>query len=127
MKGKIRNMLLIMLAAIVPLAFTSCELDGPLSHFKIVVNDRLDYLPMENILEIEAMNKELSSVPYEKDDAIKCFDKVCDSLQGYYDEHRGALIWDNLDFEVCLYNTTNGKGTGEGQLVKSRVITYRCE
>ena len=127
MKGKISNLLLIMLAAIVPLAFTSCELDGPLSHYKIVVNDRLDYLPRESVLEIDAANKELSSVPYEKDDAIERFDIVCNNLQNYYDMHRGALIWDNLSFEVCLYNTTNGKGVGEGQLVKSRVITYRCE
>lgn len=127
MKGKIKNMLLIMLAAFLPLAFTSCELDGPLAHFRIVVNDRLDYLPLENILEIETVNEEFASVPCEKEDAIERFNKVCNNLQNYYDENSGTLIWDNLSIEICLYNTTSDKGVGEGLLVKSRIVTYRCE
>lgn len=127
MKGKIKNMLLIMLAALVPLAFTSCEVDGPMAHYKVVVNDRLDYLPHESVLELNALNEELASVPFEKDDAIGRFNKYCSNLQNYFDENRGELIWDNLNIELCLYNTTSGKGVGEGQLVRSRIVTYRCE
>lgn len=127
MKGKIKNMLLIMLAAFLPLAFTSCEVDGPMAHYKVVVNDRLDYLPHESLLELNALNEELASVPFEKDDAIGRFNKYCSNLQNYFDENRGELIWDNLNIELCLYNTTSGKGVGEGQLVKSRIVTYRCE
>lgn len=127
MKGKIKNMLLIMLAAFLPLAFTSCEVDGPMAHYKVVVNDRLDYLPHESVLELNALNEELASVPFEKDDAIGRFNKYCSNLQNYFDENRGELIWDNLNIELCLYNTTSGKGVGEGQLVRSRIVTYRCE
>ena len=127
MKTEIKNILFVMLAALLPLAFTSCELDGPLAHFKIVVNDRLDYLPHESVLELETLNNELASVPYEKEDALECFNKYCNRLQGYYDENRGNLIWDDLNIELCLYNTTSDKGVGEGLLVKSRVITYRCK
>lgn len=127
MKGKIKNMLLIMLAAFLPLAFTSCEVDGPMAHYKVVVNDRLDYLPHESVLELNALNEELASVPFEKDDAIGRFNKYCSNLQNYFDENRGELIWDNLNIELCLYNITSGKGVGEGQLVKSRIVTYRCE
>lgn len=127
MKGKIKNMLLIMLAALVPLAFTSCEVDGPMAHYKVVVNDRLDYLPHESVLELNDLNEELASVPFEKDDAIGRFNKYCSNLQNYFDENRGALIWDNLSIEICLYNTTSDKGVGEGLLVKSRIVTYRCE
>ena len=120
-------MLLIMLATFLPLAFTSCEVDGPMAHYKVVVNDRLDYLPHESVLELNALNEELASVPFEKDDAIGRFNKYCSNLQNYFDENRGELIWDNLNIELCLYNTTSGKGVGEGQLVKSRIVTYRCE
>lgn len=127
MKGKIKNMLLIMLAAFLPLAFTSCEVDGPMAHYKVVVNDRLDYLPHESVLELNALNEKLASVPFEKDDAIGRFNKYCSNLQNYFDENRGELIWDNLNIELCLYNTTSGKGVGEGQLVRSRIVTYRCE
>lgn len=127
MKKEIRNILFIMLVALLPLAFTSCELDGPLAHFRIVVNDRLDYIPQDIIFEIENVNEEFASVPCEKEDAIERFNKVCNNLQIYYDENSGALIWDNLSIEICLYNTTSDKGVGEGLLVKSRIVTYSCE
>ena len=120
-------MFFIILVALLPLAFTSCEVDGPMAHYKVVVNDRLDYLPHESVLELNALNEELASVPFEKDDAIGRFNKYCSNLQNYFDENRGELIWDNLNIELCLYNTTSGKGVGEGQLVKSRIVTYRCE
>lgn len=108
----------------VTLVFFSCELDGPVSHYKIVVNDRLMYIPQENILEIETVNKEFAAVPCEKGEAIERFNEVCSNLQNYYDDNRGLLIWDNLIFEICLYNTTSDKGIGEGLLVKSHIITY---
>lgn len=127
MKCGIKNMLYAMLVALLPLAFASCELDGPRAHYKVVVNDRLDYLPHESVLELEALNEELASVPYEKEDAVDTFNRYCNSLQNYYDESRGKLVWDNLDIELCLYNITSDKGVGEGLLVKSRIISYRCE
>ena len=85
------------------------------------------YIPQENKLEIETVNKDFAAVPYEKDEAIERFNEVCSNLQNYYDENRGLLIWDNLNFEMCLYNTTSDKGIGEGLLVKSRIITYRSK
>ncbi len=115
-----------MLATIMSPAFTSCELDGPVAHYQIVVNDRLTYLPQESLLELETLNKELATTPCEKDDAIKRFNAFCNNLQAYYDENRGKLIWDNLKFEICLYNTTSDKGVGDGELVTSRIITYFC-
>lgn len=127
MKTQMNKMFFIMLVALLPLAFTSCEVDGPMAHYKVVVNDRLDYLPHESVLELNALNEELASVPFDKDDAIGRFNKYCNNLQNYFDENRGQLIWDDLNIELCLYNTTSGKGVGEGQLVKSRIITYRCE
>lgn len=120
-------MLYAMLVALLPLAFASCELDGPRAHYKVVVNDRLDYLPHESVLELEALNEELASVPYEKEDAVVTFNRYCNSLQNYYDESRGKLVWDNLYIELCLYNITSDKGVGEGLLVKSRIVSYRCE
>ena len=122
-----KKIILTIVLLCVTLLFASCELDGPVSHYKIVVNDRLMYIPQENILEIETVNKEFAAVPCEKDEAIERFNEVCSNLQNYYDENRGLLIWDNLNFEMCLYNTTSDKGIGEGLLVKSRIITYRCE
>lgn len=127
MEKKIKQYIKVLLVALLPLAFTSCEVDGPMAHYKVVVNDRLDYLPHESVLELNALNGELASVPFEKDDAIGRFNKYCSNLQNYFDENRGELIWDNLNIELCLYNTTSGKGVGEGQLVKSRIVTYRCE
>ena len=121
-----KKLLFAILVAILPLAFTSCKLDGPMAHYKIVVNDRLDYLPLESILELEALNKELSVVPYQKIDAVELFENYCNALQAYFDENHGKLIWDNLNIDLCLYNTTSYKGVGEGLLVESRVITYRC-
>ena len=125
MKRTIKNILFAMLVALLPLAFASCELDSPMAHYKVVVNDRLDYLPHESVIELEALNEELASVPYEKDDAVGRFNKYCSNLQNYFDENRGKLIWDDLNIELCLYNTTSDKGVGEGQLVISRIITYR--
>ena len=108
-------------------AFTSCELDGPVAHFTISVNDRLTYLPQESITEMAALNDDFATTPCEKDDAIKRFNAFCNNLQAYYDENRGKLIWDDLKFEICLYNTTSGKGVGEGELVASYIISYLCE
>gem|GEM_PF-5755123 len=68
-----------------------------------------------------------AATPCEKDDAIKCFNAFCNNLQAYYDDNRGKLIWDDLKFEICLYNTTSGEGVGEGELVTSRIISYLCE
>ena len=122
-----KKLILTIVLLCVTLLFASCELNGPVSHYKIVVNDRLMYIPQENILEIETVNKDFAAVPYEKDEAIERFNEVCSNLQNYYDENRGLLIWDNLNFEMCLYDTTSDKGIGEGLLVKSRIITYRSK
>lgn len=122
-----KNVFLTLLLAFVSLAFTSCELDGPLSHYRIVVNDRLMYIPQENIVEIETVNENFAAFPCEKSEAIECFNKVCSNLQNYYNKNQGLLIWGNLSFEMCLYNTTSDKGVGEGLLIKSCLITYSCE
>ena len=116
-----------MLVTLMSSAFTSCELDGPVAHYLIVVNDRLTYLPQESIAEMEVLNDDFATTPCEKDDAIKRFNILCNNLQAYYNENRGKLIWDNLSFEICLYNTTSDKGVGEGELVTSRIISYLCE
>lgn len=121
-----KKLLFAILVLALPLAFTSCEIDGPMAHYKIVVNDRLDYLPRESVIELESLNAELATVPYQKNDVIELFNNYCNGLQSYFDEHRGELIWDNLNIEISLYNTTNDKGVGEGLLVESRVVTYRC-
>lgn len=91
------------------------------------VNDRLTYLPQESVTEMAALNENFAATPCEKDDAIKRFNAFCNNLQAYYDDNRGKLIWDDLKFEICLYNTTSGKGVGEGELVTSRIISYLCE
>ena len=118
---------MVMLVTIMSPAFTSCELDGPVAHFTVSVNDRLTYLPQESITEMAALNEDFAATPCEKDDAIKRFNAFCNNLQAYYDDNRGKLIWDDLKFEICLYNTTSGKGVGEGELVTSRIISYLCE
>ena len=118
---------MVMLVALMSPAFTSCELDGPVAHFTISVNDRLTYLPQESITEMAALNDDFATTPCEKDDAIKRFNVFCNNLQAYYDENRGKLIWDDLKFEICLYNTTSGKGVGEGEIVASHIISYLCE
>lgn len=127
MEKRIKQYIKVLLVALVPLAFTACEINGPMSHYEIVVNEQMTFLPIESILEVETVNREFAAVPCEKVDAIERFDKFCNNLQNYYDEKRGALIWGDLNFDVCLYNKTNYNGKGEGLLVKSRVITYRCE
>ena len=124
MEKKIKQYIKVLLVALVPLAFTACEINGPMSHYEIVVNEKMTFLPIESIVEVETVNKEFAAVPCEKDEAIERFNEVCSNLQNYYDENRGLLIWDNLNFEMCLYNTTSDKGIGEGLLVKSRIITY---
>lgn len=127
MEKIIKAVIKVMLVALVPLTFASCELDGPLSYYEIVVNEKMIYLPVESADEIEKANKELSTVPCEKDDAIERFERICSDLQNYYDEKRGKLIWGDLNFDISLYNKTNYNGVGEGVLVKSRVITYRSD
>ena len=118
---------MVMLVALMSPAFTSCELDDPMAHFIISVNDRLTYLPQESVMEMAALNDYFATTPCEKDYAIKLFNAFCNNLQAYYDEKRGKLIWDDLKFEICLYNTTSGKGVGEGELMASRIISYLCE
>ena len=51
-----KKLILTIVLLCVTLLFASCELNGPVSHYKIVVNDRLMYIPQENILEIETVN-----------------------------------------------------------------------
>ena len=119
--------IMLMLAALVPLTFVSCELNGPLSIYEIVVNDNINYLPPETRNEIAELNQEFATNAREKEYALARFDKICNELQAYYDENRGKLIWDDLNFDISLYNTSNYRGTGEGLLVKSRIITYSWE
>ena len=127
MEKKIKQYIKALLVALVPLAFASCELDGPLSHFEIVVNERLTYLPPETLKELTVVNSDFKANPCEKEYAVACFDKLCNDLQRYYDENQGKLIWSDLSFDIALYNKTNYQGTGEGLLVKNRVITYSNE
>ena len=122
-----KNIFMVMLVTLMSPAFTSCELDGPVAHFVVSVNDRLTYLPQESIAEMAALNEDFAANPCEKDDAIKRFNAFCNNLQAYYDDNRGKLIWDDLKFEICLYNTTGGEGVGEGELMTSRIISYLCE
>ena len=124
MEKKIKQYIKVLLVALVPLAFAACEINGPLSHYKIVVNEKMIYIPADMQLQLAELNRELSTVPYEKKDAIERFDDFCYSLQSYYDDNQGMLIWNDLVFDVSLYNTTSDKGTGEGLLVKSHIITY---
>ena len=127
MEKKIKQYIKVLLVALVPLAFAACEINGPLAHYKVIVNEKMIYIPSDMQLQLAELNRELSTVPYEKKDAIERFDDFCYSLQSYYDDNQGMLIWSDLVFDVSLYNTTSDKGTGEGLLVKNRIITYRCE
>ena len=127
MEKKIKQYIKVLLVALVPLAFASCEINGPLSHYEIVINEQMIYIPSDMQLQLADLNREMAAVPREKKDAIELFDEFCYSLQSYYDDNQGMLIWSDLIFDVSLYNTTNYQGIGEGLLVKSRIITYRCE
>lgn len=127
MEKKIKQYIKALLVALVPLAFASCEINGPLSHYEIVINEQMIYIPSDMQLQLADLNREMAAVPREKKDAIELFDEFCNSLQSYYDDNQGVLIWSDLVFDVSLYNTTNYQGIGEGLLVKSRIITYRCE
>ena len=127
MEKKIKQYIKVLLVALVPLAFTACEINGPMSHYEIVINEKMIYIPADKQLQLAELNRELATVPYEKKDAIELFDEFCYSLQSYYDDNQGVLIWSDLVFDVSLYNTTSDKGTGEGLLVKSRIITYHSK
>ena len=127
MEKKIKQYIKVLLVALVPLAFASCEINGPLAHYKVIVKGKMIYIPSDMQLQLAELNREFSTVPYEKKDAIERFDDFCYSLQSCYDDNQGMLIWSDLVFDVSLYNTTSDKGTGEGLLVKNRIITYRCE
>jgi hypothetical protein len=127
MEKKIKQYIKALLVALVPLAFASCEINGPLAHYKVVVNEKMIYIPSDMQLQLAELNREFKTVPYEKKDAIERFDDFCYSLQSYYDDNQGMLIWGNLVFDVSLYNTTSDKGTGEGLLVKSHIITYHSK
>jgi hypothetical protein len=127
MEKKIKQYIKALLVALVPLAFASCEINGPLAHYKVIVNEKMIYIPADMQLQLAELNREFSTVPYEKKDAIERFDDFCYSLQSYYDDNQGMLIWGNLVFDVSLYNTTSDKGTGEGLLVKSHIITYHSK
>lgn len=127
MEKKIKQYIKALLVALLPLAFAACEINGPLAHYKVVVNEQMIYIPSNMQLQLAELNKELATVPYEKKDAIERFDEFCYSLQSYYDDNQGLLIWNDLVFDVSLYNTTSDKGTGEGLLVKSCIIRYSNE
>lgn len=127
MEKKIKQYIKALLVALVPLAFASCEINGPLAHYKVIVNEKMIYIPADIQLQLAELNREFSTVPYEKKDAIERFDDFCYSLQSYYDDNQGMLIWSDLVFDVSLYNTTSDKGTGEGLLVKSHIITYHSK
>ena len=127
MEKKIKQYIKVLLVALVPLAFASCEINGPLSHYEIVINEQMIYIPSDMQLQLADLNREMAAVPREKKDAIELFDEFCYSLQSYYDDNQGVLIWSDLVFDVSLYNTTNYQGIGEGLLVKSRIITYHSK
>ena len=127
MEKKIKQYIKALLVALVPLAFSACEFNGPLAFFEMVVNEDKTYIPLEILNEMDETNRPLSTVPMEREDAIGLFDAVCDRLQNYYDANKGKLIWNDLCFDISLFNTTDYKGTGQGLLVKSRIITYSNE
>ncbi len=118
---------MVMLVAVMPLTFTSCEINGPLAHYEIVINEQMIFIPSDFQLQLADINREMAAVPCEKKDAIERFDGYCNGLQSYFDEKQGKLIWGDMVFDVSLFNTTSYQGVGEGLLVKNRIITYRCE
>lgn len=52
MEKKIKQYIKVLLVALVPLAFTSCEINGPLSHYEIVINEQMIYIPSDKQLQL---------------------------------------------------------------------------
>lgn len=108
-------------------SFSSCELDGPLAIYKIVVNENPLKIPGEIMNNVDSVNVELSAKPCEKDYALAKLKGVSTDMQRYFDDNRGKLIWSSFTFDVCLYNMSSHEGGPEGLLVDTRTITYYAE
>lgn len=108
-------------------SFSSCELDGPLAIYKIVVNENPLKIPGEIMNNVDSVNVELSGKPCEKDYALAKLKGVSTDMQRYFDDNRGKLIWSSFTFDVCLYNMSSHEGGPEGLLVDTRTITYYAE
>lgn len=116
-----------LLLLIAGVSFCSCELDGPLAIYKIVVNENPLMIPGEIISNIDSCNVEFTQKPCEKDYALAKYKSICYDLQKYYDEHRGKLIWNSFCFDVCLHNMSSHEGGPEGLLIDTKTITYYAE
>lgn len=108
-------------------SFSSCELDGPLAIYKIVVNENPLKIPGEIMNNVDSVNVELSGKPCEKDYALAKLKGVSTDMQRYFDDNRGKLIWSSFTFDVCLYNMSSHEGGPEGLLVDTHTITYYAE
>ena len=117
----------LLLLLIVGFSFSSCELDGPLAMYKIVVNENPLKIPGEIMNNVDSVNVELSKKPCEKDYAIAQFKGVCTDMQRYFDDNRGKLIWSSFSFDVCLHNMSSHEGGPEGLLVDTHTINYYSE
>ena len=104
--------------------FVSCELDGPIAIYKIVINVNQSMLPSDVVRNVAAINEDFGNNPCEKDFAVSQFREVCNELQAFYDYNRGELIWDDFSFDVCLYNISSYEGGTEGLLVEHMIISY---
>lgn len=122
--SRIAIMLVLFVAAF---SFSSCELDGPLAIYKIVVNENPLKIPGEIMNNVDSVNVELSGKPCEKDYALAKLKGVSTDMQRYFDDNRGKLIWSSFTFDVCLYNMSSHEGGPEGLLVDTRTITYYAE
>ena len=107
--------------------FTSCELDGPLAVYKIVVNESSIMLPNEILYDVSTIKNEFENKPCEEDYAVSRFRQVCKDLQNYYDNNSGELIWGSFTFDVCLYNLSSYEGGPEGLLVEQEFISYTAK
>ncbi|MBO7279915.1 MAG: hypothetical protein J6V00_01995 [Bacteroidaceae bacterium] len=127
MRTLINKVSFFLLLSIAGIALASCELDGPLAIYKIVVNENPLKIQTEIMANVDSVNYEFAQRPCEKDYAVAKFKSVCADMQRYFDENRGKLIWSSFSFDVCLYNMSSHDGGPEGLLVDTRTIDYCSE
>lgn len=127
MKNVGSRIVILLVLFVAAFSFSSCELDGPLAIYKIVVNENPLKIPGEIMNNVDSVNVELSGKPCEKDYALAKLKGVSTDMQRYFDDNRGKLIWSSFTFDVCLYNMSSHEGGPEGLLVDTRTITYYAE
>ena len=127
MRESIIRVVFLLLLSVSGVFITSCELDGPLAIYKIVVNENPMKIPSEIMSSVDSVNYEFSQKACEKDYGIAKFKSVCNEMQMYFEVNRGKLIWNSFSFDVCLYNMSGQGGGPEGLLVDTRTISYFSE